>query len=174
MLNHVYRITPKGQSTGFVPTQWDKAQDSCPPNAITKLSQREKKVMFIVPLWELPTSKTKSRSNGIVAKYVALICNWVYGGILWPCRVLEKLEKQTIVFTADPVRLLASQQGELIQSYSGPLPDFRTEESWRTMPLVGGFSRGSPAIPRPFIPALLHSNLNHPHRLSRYRSLTCE
>ncbi|KAJ8883356.1 hypothetical protein PR048_015199 [Dryococelus australis] len=30
---------------------------------------------------------------------------------------------------------------------SGSLPDFRTRESCRTMPLVGGFSRGSPVSP---------------------------
>ncbi|KAJ8876827.1 hypothetical protein PR048_021274 [Dryococelus australis] len=42
--------------------------------------------------------------------------------------------------------------------------DFRMWESCRTMPLVSGFSRGSPASPGPFIPALLHTHLNHPHR----------
>ncbi|KAJ8895935.1 hypothetical protein PR048_001276 [Dryococelus australis] len=32
----------------------------------------------------------------------------------------------------------------------------------RTMPLVGGFSRGSPVSPRPFIPALLHTHRTYP------------
>ncbi|KAJ8880276.1 hypothetical protein PR048_016742 [Dryococelus australis] len=38
-------------------------------------------------------------------------------------------------------------------------------ESRRTMPLVGGFSRGSPASHVPLIPALLHTHLSRPHRL---------
>ncbi|KAJ8870988.1 hypothetical protein PR048_027291 [Dryococelus australis] len=49
----------------------------------------------------------------------------------------------------------------------GSLLDFRTWESCRTMPLVGGFSRGSPVSPRSFVPALLHALLEHPLRLSR-------
>ncbi|KAJ8879238.1 hypothetical protein PR048_019844 [Dryococelus australis] len=43
---------------------------------------------------------------------------------------------------------------------AGSLPDFRMWESCRTMPLVGGFYRGSPPpliTLRPFIPALLHT-----------------
>ncbi|KAJ8897521.1 hypothetical protein PR048_002868 [Dryococelus australis] len=44
------------------------------------------------------------------------------------------------------------------------LPDFRMWESCRTMALIGGFSRGSPVFPRPFITALIHT-----HRLSRPR-----
>ncbi|KAJ8882985.1 hypothetical protein PR048_014824 [Dryococelus australis] len=43
--------------------------------------------------------------------------------------------------------------------------DFRMWESCRTMPLVDGFIRGYPFSPFPFIPALLHANLSHPHRL---------
>ncbi|KAJ8884323.1 hypothetical protein PR048_016180 [Dryococelus australis] len=53
-----------------------------------------------------------------------------------------------------------------VQSPAGS-PDFRKWESCRTMPLVSGFSRGSPVISRPFIPASLHLHFNHPHRLSR-------
>ncbi|KAJ8869160.1 hypothetical protein PR048_030728 [Dryococelus australis] len=48
-------------------------------------------------------------------------------------------------------------------------PDFRMLKSCRTMPLVGGFSRGSPVSPNPFIPAPLHIHFNHLHRLSRPR-----
>ncbi|KAJ8872504.1 hypothetical protein PR048_026110 [Dryococelus australis] len=44
---------------------------------------------------------------------------------------------------------------------------FCTWESCRTIPLVGGLSRGSPVFPRPFIPVPLISL--HPHRLSRPR-----
>ncbi|KAJ8873354.1 hypothetical protein PR048_026988 [Dryococelus australis] len=37
----------------------------------------------------------------------------------------------------------------------------------RMMPLICGFSRGTSRFHRPFIPALLHTHINHPHRLSR-------
>ncbi|KAJ8891643.1 hypothetical protein PR048_004171, partial [Dryococelus australis] len=40
---------------------------------------------------------------------------------------------------------------------AGSPPDYRMWESCRTMPLVGGFSRGSPVSPRPCYPALLHT-----------------
>ncbi|KAJ8873496.1 hypothetical protein PR048_024314 [Dryococelus australis] len=43
---------------------------------------------------------------------------------------------------------LASHQGEP-GSIPGRVPDFRKWESCRTMPLVGGFSRGSPISPAP-------------------------
>ncbi|KAJ8898379.1 hypothetical protein PR048_003739 [Dryococelus australis] len=49
-----------------------------------------------------------------------------------------------------------------VQSPSGSL-DFRQGESCRTMPLVGGFSRGFPVSPAP------NPHFNHPHRLSRPR-----
>ncbi|KAJ8886180.1 hypothetical protein PR048_012389 [Dryococelus australis] len=56
-----------------------------------------------------------------------------------------------------------------VQSPAGSLPDFRMWVSCRTMCPVGGFSRGFPVYPFTFIPALLHSHLNHPHRLLRPR-----
>ncbi|KAJ8867982.1 hypothetical protein PR048_031791 [Dryococelus australis] len=40
--------------------------------------------------------------------------------------------------------------------------NFRKWESCRTMPLVGGFSRGCPHFSSPFIPALLHTHLTSP------------
>ncbi|KAJ8871889.1 hypothetical protein PR048_028229 [Dryococelus australis] len=49
------------------------------------------------------------------------------------------------------------------------LPDFRLWGRGRTMSLVSGFSRDSPVTtppPGPIIPALLHTRLIHPHRLS--------
>ncbi|KAJ8884581.1 hypothetical protein PR048_016438 [Dryococelus australis] len=49
-----------------------------------------------------------------------------------------------------------------VQFPAESLPDFCMCESCRSMPLVGGFSRGSPVLPRPFIPALLHTHLNQP------------
>ncbi|KAJ8878285.1 hypothetical protein PR048_018862 [Dryococelus australis] len=48
------------------------------------------------------------------------------------------------------------------------LPDFRKRESCLTVPLVGGFSRGSP-VPLPFILTLLRTHLNHHFRFSRPR-----
>ncbi|KAJ8871096.1 hypothetical protein PR048_027400 [Dryococelus australis] len=42
---------------------------------------------------------------------------------------------------------LASHQGEPLSIPGRVTPDFRTWESCRTMPLVGGFSRGSPVFP---------------------------
>ncbi|KAJ8867491.1 hypothetical protein PR048_031293, partial [Dryococelus australis] len=49
-----------------------------------------------------------------------------------------------------------------VQSAAGSLPDFLKWRSCRTIPLVGGFSRGSPFPPHPFVPALLHAHLNSP------------
>ncbi|KAJ8881425.1 hypothetical protein PR048_017906 [Dryococelus australis] len=54
-----------------------------------------------------------------------------------------------------------------VQFPAGSLPDFRMWESCRTMPPVCGFPRGSPVSPRHFIPALLHTHLNHLNWLSR-------
>ncbi|KAJ8881328.1 hypothetical protein PR048_017809 [Dryococelus australis] len=70
---------------------------------------------------------------------------------------------------AVPERLACSPptKANRVQSSAGSLPDFRMWESCRTMSLFGGFSRGTPVFPRPFIPALLHTHLNHPHRLSK-------
>ncbi|KAJ8868640.1 hypothetical protein PR048_030179 [Dryococelus australis] len=47
-------------------------------------------------------------------------------------------------------------------SPAGSLPDFRKWESYRTIPLAGGFSRGSAGTPCHFIPALLHTHLTSP------------
>ncbi|KAJ8880029.1 hypothetical protein PR048_020651 [Dryococelus australis] len=46
-------------------------------------------------------------------------------------------------------------------------PDFSIWEYCRTMPLVGGISRGSPVSPASVILALLHTHLNQLHRLLR-------
>ncbi|KAJ8876091.1 hypothetical protein PR048_024000 [Dryococelus australis] len=55
------------------------------------------------------------------------------------------------------------------ESPAGPLPDFHKWKSWRTMSLVGGFSRDFPFPPAfPFRP-LLHTHLDHPRRFSRPR-----
>ncbi|KAJ8883446.1 hypothetical protein PR048_015289 [Dryococelus australis] len=45
---------------------------------------------------------------------------------------------------------------------AGLLAYNRAWESYRTMPLFGGFSRGSPVSPRPFIPELLRTHLASP------------
>ncbi|KAJ8872620.1 hypothetical protein PR048_026228 [Dryococelus australis] len=49
-----------------------------------------------------------------------------------------------------------------VQSPAGSLPDFRKWESWRTMPLVGGFFLESPGYPHSRIPPLLHFRLISP------------
>ncbi|KAJ8873984.1 hypothetical protein PR048_024824 [Dryococelus australis] len=56
------------------------------------------------------------------------------------------------------VRLLASQQANQVRFSGWSLPDFCTWVSSWTTPLVGGFSRGSPVFPRPFIMAQLHTH----------------
>ncbi|KAJ8872578.1 hypothetical protein PR048_026184 [Dryococelus australis] len=61
-----------------------------------------------------------------------------------------------------------------VQSPAGQ-PDFRMWESCWTMTLVGGFFLWDlPFSFRPFIPAPLHTHLDHPHRLSRPRRYTKE
>ncbi|KAJ8874625.1 hypothetical protein PR048_025491 [Dryococelus australis] len=52
---------------------------------------------------------------------------------------------------------------------AGSLLNLRMWESCRTIPLVGGSSRGSSASPPPPNPAPLHADVNHPDRLSRPR-----
>ncbi|KAJ8866919.1 hypothetical protein PR048_032781 [Dryococelus australis] len=63
------------------------------------------------------------------------------------------------------------QQNELSTLYDGSelglilgrsLPDFRTLESCRTMPLVGGFLPAISRFPRPCIPVVLHTQLVSP------------
>ncbi|KAJ8866170.1 hypothetical protein PR048_033694 [Dryococelus australis] len=61
------------------------------------------------------------------------------------------------------VRLLAFQPlANRVRFLTGSLLGFSKWESCRTMPLVGGFSRGSPVPPHPCIPALLHTHLASP------------
>ncbi|KAJ8890655.1 hypothetical protein PR048_010164 [Dryococelus australis] len=55
------------------------------------------------------------------------------------------------------VRLIASHLGELGSIPGGVAPGFLWK-TCREMPLVGGYSRGSPVYPRPFIPALLYAH----------------
>ncbi|KAJ8873392.1 hypothetical protein PR048_027028 [Dryococelus australis] len=49
-----------------------------------------------------------------------------------------------------------------VQFLVGSHPDIRRRESYRTMPLVGGFSQGSPFLPDLGIPQLLHIHLASP------------
>ncbi|KAJ8871310.1 hypothetical protein PR048_027627 [Dryococelus australis] len=63
----------------------------------------------------------------------------------------------------DPaVNPLAPHEGELGSIPGRVTPDFRMWETCRTMPLVGGFSRGSPVRPCLFVPALLQTHLASP------------
>ncbi|KAJ8888057.1 hypothetical protein PR048_007543, partial [Dryococelus australis] len=50
-------------------------------------------------------------------------------------------------------------KADRVQYPVGSLSDFRKWESCRTIPLVGGFTWGTPVSPFPCIPALLHSHL---------------
>ncbi|KAJ8893482.1 hypothetical protein PR048_006080 [Dryococelus australis] len=59
-----------------------------------------------------------------------------------------------------------STEANRVQSLDGSLPNFRIWELCRMMPLVGGFSRGSPVSP-PF--HFSAAGLNHPLRFSRLR-----
>ncbi|KAJ8890229.1 hypothetical protein PR048_009737 [Dryococelus australis] len=52
------------------------------------------------------------------------------------------------------------------------LPDFRTWVLCRTMPLVSGFSRGSPRFPHPCIPALLQTLIALPFSVLKSPMLT--
>ncbi|KAJ8879646.1 hypothetical protein PR048_020254 [Dryococelus australis] len=81
-------------------------------------------------------------------------------------------------------KLLAYHLGETGSIPGGVAPDFRTRESCRTMPLVGGFSRGSPVTPpfhsgaSPYSPHFLFigsQNLDVKCRPNRFtHSLSCK
>ncbi|KAJ8870545.1 hypothetical protein PR048_029568 [Dryococelus australis] len=65
-----------------------------------------------------------------------------------------------------------------VQSPAGSLPDFRKWESCRTMPLVGGFSRGSPqattqthvvaSLPSSHVPCVLFADFDEDSKLSEF------
>ncbi|KAJ8888693.1 hypothetical protein PR048_008185 [Dryococelus australis] len=61
-----------------------------------------------------------------------------------------------------PPAVLAFHQGESGSIPGQFTPDFRKWESFRTMPLVVGFSRESLVSPHPFIPALIHTHATSP------------
>ncbi|KAJ8875729.1 hypothetical protein PR048_023628 [Dryococelus australis] len=61
-----------------------------------------------------------------------------------------------------------SPEANRVQFPAGSPLDVRMWASYGTMPLVGGFSRGSPVCPA-FILAKLHTHFNNSHRLSRPR-----
>ncbi|KAJ8865920.1 hypothetical protein PR048_033443 [Dryococelus australis] len=67
-----------------------------------------------------------------------------------------------------PVRLFASHKGDPGLIPAGSLRIFACGDRARRCRWSAGFL-GIPRFPRPFIPALLHTRLNHPHRLSRPR-----
>ncbi|KAJ8866038.1 hypothetical protein PR048_033562 [Dryococelus australis] len=76
------------------------------------------------------------------------------------CSVIFYFVRRAVV--AERLACLPPTRANRVQSPAGSLPDFRKWESRRRMPLVGGFSRGSPVSSRPFNPALLHSQLPSP------------
>ncbi|KAJ8885392.1 hypothetical protein PR048_011589 [Dryococelus australis] len=73
---------------------------------------------------------------------------------LWPLRK-PKLRVADLLARSPPTK------ANPVQSPAGSLPDFCKWESCWTMPLVGGFSWGSPVAPA-FIPVLLHAHLASP------------
>ncbi|KAJ8891334.1 hypothetical protein PR048_010850 [Dryococelus australis] len=68
------------------------------------------------------------------------------------------------------VRLLASHLINRVRFPVGSLPDFHMWESCRTMPLVGGFSRGSPISPVLSFRRCSTLHSPHLHRISRPRN----
>ncbi|KAJ8874602.1 hypothetical protein PR048_025468 [Dryococelus australis] len=98
-------------------------------------------------VWHSPTSKTLLSSGSRKEPLIPFHSRW--------CAMVERLA------CSSPTK------ANRVHSPAGSLPDFRMWEPCRTMPLVGAFSRESHVFPHPFISALLHTSLNHPHRLSR-------
>ncbi|KAJ8869169.1 hypothetical protein PR048_030739 [Dryococelus australis] len=76
-------------------------------------------------------------------------------GLFWDLHTW--ITRQTLPSHGD-----APVSSDWVRFPSGSLPDIRTWESYRTMPLVGGFSRGSPAPSRSCIPARLPAHFTLP------------
>ncbi|KAJ8883220.1 hypothetical protein PR048_015060 [Dryococelus australis] len=73
--------------------------------------------------------------------------------------------------TVMSILLLASNQDEHGSIPGRVTPDFRKWESYRMMPLVDGFSRGSPISSTPYITALLYIDLASPSSALKNSSL---
>ncbi|KAJ8893287.1 hypothetical protein PR048_005878 [Dryococelus australis] len=78
----------------------------------------------------------------------------------------EKNQKQVGATVAQRLACSHPNKANRVQSPAGS-PVFSMWETYQTMPLVGRFSLGISRFPRPVIPTLLHTHLNHNHRLSR-------
>ncbi|KAJ8893907.1 hypothetical protein PR048_006508 [Dryococelus australis] len=76
--------------------------------------------------------------------------------------VERELQASLLPFCFYLPKLLASHHGEPGSIPGRVTPDFCKRESCRTMPLFGGFSRGSPVSPALCDPALLHTQLVSP------------
>ncbi|KAJ8888358.1 hypothetical protein PR048_007848 [Dryococelus australis] len=86
--------------------------------------------------------------------------NWRHPETLLRRSPRRSLELRTSPGCARRFACRALQQGAKFELAA--LPDSRKRKSCRTMPLVGEFSRRSPASPTPCIAALLHSRLIPP------------
>ncbi|KAJ8894914.1 hypothetical protein PR048_000221 [Dryococelus australis] len=96
-----------------------------------------------------------SRSQAITSAVVYNNCIPTTAASAWT-------RQDTTVAVAKRLDRSPLTEANQVLSPAGSLPDFREWGSCRTMLLVGGFCRGSPDSPCPFIPALLHTHLTSP------------
>ncbi|KAJ8872367.1 hypothetical protein PR048_025971 [Dryococelus australis] len=150
------RWLPADNNKKYFKETWKKMNDSavvyCRPLA-KALYKAEEYTTCIQACWQClvrNSSYAKSHNTGYAQTW------WV---VQW-CNFLDAVAKRLARSPPTKANMVPSQAGS---------PDFRMWASCRTMPLIGGFSRGSPVYPRPFIPSLLHIHLSLPHRLSRPR-----
>ncbi|KAJ8877942.1 hypothetical protein PR048_022402, partial [Dryococelus australis] len=85
------------------------------------------------------------------------------------CRTTLLIHYKLGAAVAERLACSPAAKANRVQSLAGSLPDFRKRESCRTIPLVGGFSRGSPVSPALSFRRCSVLTSLHPHRLSRPR-----
>ncbi|KAJ8878581.1 hypothetical protein PR048_019162 [Dryococelus australis] len=104
-----------------------------------------------------PVSKTHAcHSVSVVAVINVLVC-----AVLVSSVHLRVSSGVTVAWWLDHSHPTLANRGS-IHLQRGHSRGFRTWESCRTMPLSGEYSRGSPVLPRPCIPALLRTRLGSP------------
>ncbi|KAJ8887284.1 hypothetical protein PR048_013499 [Dryococelus australis] len=139
-----------------------------PPSRATMIRLRDKSVRNE----ELSTAtihynvmKTSNKTSPLISSHLLL----TYSARLNTCIFNQTLHFIILYFAVRLVRghgvpwlhCSPPTKANRVQSPGGSHSDFRKSESYRTMPLVGGFSRIS-RFHRPYIPALLHSHLISP------------
>ncbi|KAJ8878394.1 hypothetical protein PR048_018972 [Dryococelus australis] len=103
-------------------------------------------------------------SKGMIASNV-----FIQTGVMKSTGFIRGYHSKPRTTVAERLYLLASHQGDPGSIPGRVTPDFRMWESCRTMPLIGGFSRGSPVSS-----ALSFRRFSIPHRLSRPRFIKPE